>query len=123
MNVRPFLDALRKAGFVGFTKSYSHQEDGKRVLVEYECQLGLREMDVQFWEDGCHRASHMLLGCSDTTPTVFYTPEECVAAVTRELTRLDHPRWDRLDSEYIQGKWREMNEAGEFGPTLERNKQ
>lgn len=48
-----------------------------------------RVVDVQIWNDGAHRASHMLRGCGSTPPTDFTTIDGMLAAIQHETTRTD----------------------------------
>lgn len=81
----PFCRELKRLGF---------QRDPKwrhlRNPLLYVKVVGPRELDVQLWRDGRHRASHSLNGRMSTYPTEFAKVAQVRAAVYRELTRLDH---------------------------------
>lgn len=61
----------------------------------FEMRFADRTVDVQLWEDGGHRASHMYdtvyskNGRCNTNPTNFDTPMQMLAAVGTEASRMD----------------------------------
>lgn len=91
---RPFIiRALRKHGFI---------RDGgpKQDPLIFKKRIGEREVEVQLWGDGYHRASHMVFrplpngvegGRMSTPPTDFGTVVTLFHAIGIELTREDHP--------------------------------
>lgn len=86
MNIRRYSMALRKMGFL---KAFDSREGGCRV-VQFEHLFGNRKVDVQLWEDGEHRVSHMLNGRGSTAPTPFDGLTEMEQAIRREVSRKDH---------------------------------
>lgn len=87
MNIRPYSMALRREGF---TKEWDSRAGGCRC-VQFTRTTDDRKVEVQLWDDGRHRASHFLRGRMSTLPTDFANPEEMLGAITREMTRTDHP--------------------------------
>ena len=90
--IRPFTNELRKQGF---QLDYRDRSGGTTV-TEFKMRKGDREVRVQFWADGKHRASHGTYrtlkngveGYRETTmPTNFRTVPEMLKAVEREWTR------------------------------------
>jgi hypothetical protein len=80
---RPFVRELEAQGFV--------RDGNSRDPLMLVKTVGEREVTVQLWKDGKHRASHMLGGRGSTRPTEFWSVEGMKAAVERELIRTDHP--------------------------------
>lgn len=82
---------LRALGFR--LVSRTRHQDGDMDI--FELRALDRTVNVQLWEDGGHRASHMYdtqyakSGRCTTLPSDFRTPLQMLAAVWRETTRMD----------------------------------
>ena len=82
--------ALRREGFV--------RDGADRDPLLYVARIDGRQVDVQLWSDGKHRASNALRVEGDdncwrwsTPPTPFETLDEMRAALEHEWKRMDHP--------------------------------
>jgi hypothetical protein len=71
----------------GFRRTYTSHD-----VVIYTKTEGQRKLEVQFWADSGHRASHFLNGHMTTLPTSFCGTYSMLKAIRRERTRKDHPR-------------------------------
>ncbi len=88
---KAMIASLRRAGFERAWRSAARSC--------YVLRIGARSLEVQLWDDGRHRASHMLWrplpdggegGRMSTFPTDFTTLEAMWRAIFREVTRTDH---------------------------------
>lgn len=87
MSRRPFILALRRAGFA---KTLDSRAGGCRVAI-FEKQVDeRRRIYVQLWGDGRHRASHGIGGRETTRPTRFTTIDGMHAAIQCETLRTDN---------------------------------
>lgn len=95
MLLAPFIQALRTEGW---TQRYDSKGGGCRT-VEFYKFFGQREVQVQLWGNGMHRATNMLYsdraktrGRMCTMPTSFMRDiKEMWNAVDWERRRKDHP--------------------------------
>lgn len=94
MTMVPFFRALRSEGW---TLRYDSVAGGCRT-VEFYKFFGQREVQVQLWASGRHRATHMLYsdrakrrGRMSTSPTTFMDVPAMWEAVRHERQRTDHP--------------------------------
>jgi hypothetical protein len=98
-----FAPHLRR---LGFRKDYSSRAGGERCDIwerwEPIDEHGFcRQISVQLWEGGGHRASHMVytdpdtrrLGRGTTHPTEFTDEYSLIVAVKFEATRMDNKRY------------------------------
>lgn len=72
-----------------FKRDYYSRSGGGEMAI-YVKQVGSRLVDVQLWDDGAHRVSHMLDGRMSTLPSGFHDAAEMKIAIQHELTRADH---------------------------------
>lgn len=111
LNIRPYMDALRREDSGGWSHKWDTRGGGCR-MVSINKLTGNRWLTIQFWEDGNHRVSHGICGdgfvmrklgpssCRETTyPTYFGTPAEMIAALAIERTRIDHKPLPTQDKE------------------------
>ena len=101
MVLAPFIRALRAAGW---QLRYDTRSKINGRIAEYHHFFGRRDVQVQLWEDGMFRATHMLYsdaakqrGRMSTSPTMFKTVPEMWLAVEKERTRKDHPPTRTVD--------------------------
>lgn len=85
----PFALYARKLRPNGFRKDWESRAGGSRVTEWKRDEPDGRTIRVQIWDDGGHRVNHEWIGCSDTTPTPFYSVESLWIAIEHESTRLD----------------------------------
>lgn len=94
MRCAPFIAALREADW---KLRYDSKAGGVRT-VEFYKFFGQREVNVQLWGDGKHRASNMIYsdrakrsGRASTNPTEFQSIDGMWQAIMAERFRSDHP--------------------------------
>lgn len=99
MLLAPFIRSLRTAGW---TLRYDSRSKHNGRIAEYHKFFGRRDVQVQLWDDGTFRATHMLYsdtarrrGRMSTAPTYFKTLPEMWTSVDHERTRKDHPKEGR----------------------------
>lgn len=92
---RELLTELHRQGF----KCEWRSRGGGDGCVQYTKTIGDRKLELQLWEDGTYRVSHMYNDLSiphggrmSTHPSEFKTVDEMKAAINHELTRNDHPK-------------------------------
>jgi hypothetical protein len=88
VSTRTFTTTLKKLEFVEIRDI---RGGGIRVRT-YRKRLKDRDVEVELWGDGNHRATHSVHGCSDTFPTDFFTPPQMLEAIEKESTRTDN-KW------------------------------
>jgi hypothetical protein len=89
MNVRPFHRILRQDGFI---LDYDSRAGGIRV-IEWIKQINfVRQIRVQLWGDGQHRATHSISGNENTHPTYFTDIFGMRSAIETESIRQDNTR-------------------------------
>ena len=86
---------IRELNRDGWTLDYDSRAGGCRT-VQFSKFFGQRQVEVQLWEDGGHRATHMLyrdrakrMGRMTTPPTNFRDIDGMWRAVKYERTRTD----------------------------------
>lgn len=93
--LRPFIMALRT---LGFARDFDTKAGGGRI-VQFKRAFGQRDVEVQLFDDGRHRASHMVFsdpkryrGLMDTLPTEFSDGAGLLDAIICEATRTDNAK-------------------------------
>jgi len=93
MQLAPFIRALNAKGW---KQRYDSRSRHNGRVVEFFKFFGQREVQVQLWDDGTRRATHMLysdkakrLGRMTTTPTHFRDVTSMWEAVRIERSRMD----------------------------------
>lgn len=76
----------RRLKTLGFRKIYKDYDP-----LIYGKTVGDRDIEIQLWRDGGHRASHFLNGRMSTYPSPFGNVAEMERAIQIEMTRTDHP--------------------------------
>ena len=96
MLLAPFIGSLNADG--GWIKRYDSRSRHNGRVVEFFKFYGPREVQVQLWDSGLFRATHMLYsdkakrrGRMSTSPTEFKTVVTMWSAIEHERTRKDHP--------------------------------
>lgn len=92
-DLRPYISTLK---FMGFTQDYDSRAGGSRT-VQFSRVTGRRRVEVQLFEGGAHRASHMYYrddacnyGRMTTYPTPFSSGAGMLSAIAHEMTRTDN---------------------------------
>lgn len=93
--LRPFIMALRT---LGFERDFDSRAGGARI-VQFKRAFGQRDVEVQLFDDGRHRASHMVFsdperfrGLMDTLPTDFSDGAGLLDAIICEASRPDNAK-------------------------------
>lgn len=101
MLLAPFIRALKAEGW---KQRYDSRSRRNGRIVEFFKFFGQREVQVQLWDDGLFRATHMLYkdkakrrGEMNTSPTLFHDVTSMWRAAEYE-TRRPHPLVARVDS-------------------------
>jgi hypothetical protein len=79
---------LRRSGFV---PDWDSVAGGERCW-QWSRTIGDRQVTVQLWGDGNHRATHGIRGSEDTLPTEFKDTTGMMDAISHEWHRADNKR-------------------------------
>ncbi len=74
---------------LGFSIEWNSVAGGCRCTQFIKQMDNRRQVQVQIWATGSHRASHSFHGCSDTKPTDFQDVAGMIHAINHEAKRTD----------------------------------